>query len=81
MEFDWASWGTVMPFSWHDETYYLGTAAWSLKLPYAQGGRGVNEAEDYYAACVFSLKSGEAGSGNATYELREDIRAAMMGEG
>lgn len=81
MEFDWASWGTVMPFSWHDETYYLGTAAWSLELPYAQGGRGVNEAEDYYAACVFSLKSGEAGSGNATYELREDIRAAMMKEG
>ena len=81
MEFDWASWGTVMPFSWHDETYYLGTAAWSLKLPYAQGGRGVNEVEDYYAACVFSLKSGEAGSGNATYELREDIRAAMMEEG
>ena len=77
MEFKWASWGTVFPFEWHDETYCLGTAAWSLKLPYAQGGRGVNEAEDYYAACVFSLKSGEVGSANATYELREDIRAAM----
>ena len=80
-EFKWASWGTVFPFEWHDETYCLGTAAWSLKLPYAQGGRGVNEAEDYYAACVFSLKSGEVGSANATYELREDIRAAMMEEG
>ena len=81
MEFKWASWGTVFPFEWHDETYCLGTAAWSLKLPYAQGGRGVNEAEDYYAACVFSLKSGEVGSANATYELREDIRAAMTKEG
>ena len=81
VEFDWASWGTVMPFPWHDETYYLGTAAWSTKKPYAMGGRGVEEAEDYYAASVFSLMSGEAGSMSATYQLREDIRAAMMQDG
>ena len=30
-EFDWASWGTVMPFEWNGQTYYLGTAAWSTK--------------------------------------------------
>lgn len=82
VEFDWASWGTVMPFPWHDETYYLGTAEWKptinqMASPYA-GQRGVNEAEAFYAACVFELKSGEAGNGNATYALREDIRKAMM---
>ena len=81
-EFDWASWGTVMPFSWHDETYYLGTAEWKstvneMASPYA-GERGVNEAEAFYAACVFELKSGEAGNRNATYALREDIRKEMM---
>lgn len=80
-EFKWASWGTVFPFEWHDETYYLGTAAWSTKKPYAMGGCGVEEAEDYYAASVFSLMSGEAGSMSATYQLREDIRAAMMQDG
>ena len=80
-EFDWASWGTVMPFEWNGQTYYLGTAAWSTKKPYAMGGRGVEEAEDYYAASVFSLMSGEAGSMSATYQLREDIRAAMMQDG
>lgn len=83
-EFDWASWGTVMPFPWHDETYYLGTAEWKstvnqMASPYV-GQRGVNEAEAFYAACVFELKSGEAGNGNATYALREDIRKAMMDE-
>ena len=81
-EFDWASWGTVMPFPWHDETYYLGTAEWKstvneMASPYA-GERGVNEAEAFYAACVFELKSGEAGNRNATYALREDIRKEMM---
>ena len=81
VEFIEAERGVVTPFKWHDETYYLGTAAWSTKKPYALGGRGVNEAEDFYAACVFSLKSGEAGSSNATYELREDIRKKMMDEG
>ena len=81
VEFDWASWGTVMPFEWNGQTYYLGTAAWSTKKPYAMGGRGVEEAEDYYAASVFSLMSGEAGSMSATYQLREDIRAAMMQDG
>ena len=80
-EFDWASRGTVMPFEWNGQTYYLGTAAWSTKKPYAMGGRGVEEAEDYYAASVFSLMSGEAGSMSATYQLREDIRAAMMQDG
>ena len=80
-EFDWASWGTVMPFEWNGQTYYLGTAAWSTKKPYAMGGRGVEEAEDYYAASVFSLMSGEVGSMSATYQLREDIRAAMMQDG
>jgi len=84
-EFDWASWGTVMPFSWHDETYYLGTAEWKSTInqmasPYA-GQRDVNEAEAFYAACVFELKSGEAGNGNATYALREDIRKEMMDAG
>ena len=81
VEFDWASWGTVMPFEWNGQTYYLGTAAWSTKKPYAMGGRGVEEAEDYYAASVFSLMSGEVGSMSATYQLREDIRAAMMQDG
>lgn len=81
VEFKWASWGTVMPFEWNGQTYYLGTAAWSTKKPYAMGGRGVEEAEDYYAASVFSLMSGEAGSMSATYQLREDIRAAMMQDG
>lgn len=81
VEFDWASWGTVMPFEWNGQTYYLGTAAWSTKKPYAMGGCGVEEAEDYYAASVFSLMSGEAGSMSATYQLREDIRAAMMQDG
>lgn len=81
-EFEWASWGTVMPFEWKGETYYLGTAEWKptinqMASPYA-GQRGVNEAEAFYAACVFELKSGEAGNGNATYALREDIRKAMM---
>ena len=80
-EFKWASWGTVMPFEWNGQTYYLGTAAWSTKKPYAMGGRGVEETEDYYAASVFSLMSGEAGSMSATYQLREDIRAAMMQDG
>ena len=85
VEFDWASWGTVMPFPWHDETYYLGTAEWKptvneMASPYA-GQRGVNEAEAFYAACVFELKSGEAGNGNATYALREDIRKEMMDAG
>lgn len=80
-EFKWASWGTVMPFEWNGQTYYLGTAAWSTKKPYAMGGRGVEEAEDYYAASVFSLMSGEVGSMSATYQLREDIRAAMMQDG
>lgn len=85
MEFKWASWGTVMPFSWHDETYYLGTAEWKSTInqmasPYA-GQRDVNEAEALYAACVFELKSGEAGNGNATYALREDIRKEMMDAG
>ena len=80
-EFKWASWGTVMPFEWNGQTYYLGTAAWSTKKPYAMGGRGVEEAEDYYAASVFSLMSGEAGSMSATYQLRKDIRAAMMQDG
>ncbi len=79
-EFIEAERGVVTPFKWHDETYYLGTVAWSTKKPYALGGRGVNEAEDFYAACVFSLKSGEAGSSDATYELREDIRKEMMDE-
>lgn len=83
-EFKWASWGTAFPFKWHDETYYLGTAEWKptinqMASPYA-GQRGVNEAEAFYAACVFELKSGEAGNGNATYALREDIRKAMMEE-
>lgn len=82
VEFEWASWGTVMPFEWKGETYYLGTAEWKptinqMASPYA-GQRGVNEAEAFYAACVFELKSGEAGNGNATYALREDIRKAMM---
>ena len=81
VEFIEAERGVVTPFKWHDETYYLGTAAWSTKKPYALGGRGVNEAEDFYTACVFSLKSGEAGSSDATYELREDIRKKMMDEG
>lgn len=81
VEFKWASWGTVMPFEWNGQTYYLGTAAWSTKKPYAMGGRGVEEAEDYYAASVFSLMSGEVGSMSATYQLREDIRAAMMQDG
>jgi len=81
VEFKWASWGTVMPFEWKGATYYLGTAAWSTKKPYAMGGCGVEEAEDYYAASVFSLMSGEAGSMSATYQLREDIRAAMMQDG
>lgn len=81
-EFDWASWDTVMPFEWKGATYYLGTAEWKptvneMASPYA-GQRGVNEAEAFYAACVFELKSGEAGNGNATYALREDIRKAMM---
>lgn len=80
-EFKWASWGTVMPFEWNGQTYYLGTAAWSTKKPYAMGGCGVEEAEDYYAASVFSLMSGEVGSMSATYQLREDIRAAMMQDG
>lgn len=84
-EFKWASWGTAFPFKWHDETYYLGTAEWKptinqMASPYA-GQRGVNEDEAFYAACVFELKSGEAGNGNATYALREDIRKAMMKEG
>ena len=83
-EFKWASWGTVFPFEWHDETYYLGTAEWKptinqMASPYA-GQRGVNEDEAFYAACVFELKSGEAGNGNATYALREDIRKEMMAE-
>ena len=83
-EFKWASWGTAFPFKWHDETYYLGTAEWKptinqMASPYA-GQRGVNEAEAFYAACVFELKSGEAGNGNATYALREDIRKEMMAE-
>ena len=82
--FEWASWGTVMPFKWKGATYYLGTAEWKptvnqMASPYA-GGRGVNEAEAFYAACVFELKSGEAGNGNATYALREDIRKEMMDE-
>lgn len=81
VEFEWASWGTVMPFEWKGATYYLGTAAWSTKKPYAMGGCGVEEAEDYYAASVFSLMSGEVGSMSATYQLREDIRAAMMQDG
>lgn len=85
MEFDWASWGTVMPFEWKGATYYLGTAEWKstvnqMASPYALGGRGVNEAEAFYAACVFELKSGEVGNRNATYALREDIRKAMMKE-
>mgnify|MGYP007026893008 CR=1 FL=1 len=80
VEFIEAERGVVTPFKWHDETYYLGIAAWSTKKPYALGGRGVNEAEDFYAACVFSLKSGEAGSSDVTYELREDIRKEMMDE-
>lgn len=83
-EFKWASWGTAFPFKWHDETYYLGTAEWKptinqMASPYA-GQRGVNEDEAFYAACVFELKSGEAGNGNATYALREDIRKEMMAE-
>jgi hypothetical protein len=83
-EFDWASWDTVMPFEWKGATYYLGTAEWKptvneMASPYA-GQRGVNEAEAFYAACVFELKSGEAGNGNATYALREDIRKEMMAE-
>ena len=83
-EFEWASWGTAFPFKWHDETYYLGTVEWKptinqMASPYA-GQRGVNEDEAFYAACVFELKSGEAGNGNATYALREDIRKAMMKE-
>ena len=83
-EFEWASWGTAFPFKWHDETYYLGTVEWKptinqMASPYA-GQRGVNEDEAFYAACVFELKSGEAGNGNATYALREDIRKAMMEE-
>ena len=81
-EFDWASWGTIMPFEWKGATYYLGTAEWKstvneMASPYA-GERGVNEAEAFYAACVFELKSGEAGNRNATYALREDIRKEMM---
>ena len=81
-EFKWASWGTIMPFEWKGATYYLGTAEWKstvnqMASPYA-GQRGVNEAEAFYAACVFELKSGEAGNGNATYALREDIRKEMM---
>lgn len=82
VEFDWASWGTIMPFEWKGATYYLGTAEWKstvneMASPYA-GERGVNEAEAFYAACVFELKSGEAGNRNATYALREDIRKEMM---
>ena len=85
MEFKWASWGTVMRFVWNGKTYYLGTAEWKSTInqmasPYA-GHRGVNEAEAFYAACVFELKSGEAGNGNATYALREDIRKEMMAAG
>lgn len=81
-EFKWASWGTIMPFKWKGATYYLGTAEWKstvnqMASPYA-GERGVNEAEAFYAACVFELKSGEAGNRNATYALREDIRKEMM---
>lgn len=81
-EFKWASWGTIMPFEWKGATYYLGTAEWKstvneMASPYA-GERGVNEAEAFYAACVFELKSGEAGNRNATYALREDIRKEMM---
>ena len=84
-EFDWASWGTIMPFEWKGATYYLGTAEWKstvnqMASPYA-GERGVNEAEAFYAACVFELKSGEGGNRNATYALREDIRMEMMDEG
>ena len=83
-EFDWASWGTIMPFEWKGATYYLGTAEWKstvnqMASPYA-GERGVNEAEAFYAACVFELKSGEGGNRNATYALREDIRKEMMAE-
>lgn len=51
-----------------------------MASPYV-GQRGVNEAEAFYAACVFELKSGEAGNGNATYALREDIRKEMMDAG
>lgn len=45
-EFDWASWGTVMPFEWNGQTYYLGTAAWSTKnrmqwVPRRGRGRGL----------------------------------------
>lgn len=56
-EFDWASWGTIMPFEWKGATYYLGTAEWKstvneMASPYA-GERGVNEAEAFLrSVCI-----------------------------
>ena len=71
----------VAPFQWKGQTYYLAAARWSTYLneimPFGLGEVGVNQGEMFYAARVFQCLSGTVGAGNATYQIREDIRQEM----
>lgn len=77
----------AVPFTYNGVTYYLGTCEWdessSAISPKGHGSRGLTGNDDYLVLSVrvFELLSGSASSANASYALREDIRAAMIDAG
>lgn len=77
----------AVPFTYNGETYYLGTCAWdensSAISPKGHGSRGLTDNNNtlVLSVRVFEVRTGEASGANASYALREDIRAAMIGAG
>lgn len=89
-QYDAISRNVVTPIVWHGETYYLAAAEYNSDLgkviPYGRCSRGVIEEDGsyhdmFFGARVFQLISGRPNSDNASYQLRDDVRAAMVNEG
>lgn len=78
----------VVPFTWDGAVYYLAACEWGSTLlgiqPKGNGSRalakGSNE-DMHIAARIFQLVTGTAGSEDAHYRIREDIRAEMENRG
>ena len=81
----------VVKINWSvgsDKEYYLAACEWKRTLndltPKGNGNRGLAKGENdhmYISTRVFQLVSGAAGSEDASYLVREDIRQAMIDDG
>lgn len=76
----------AVPFTYNNDTYYLGTCEWdengSSISPKGHGSRGLTRNETLTMSVrVFDLTTGSASGADASYTLREDIRAAMLADG